>query len=77
MLIVLLGLVVALSMAWDFTEDWGEYFALLFWATVGMMLLIAAEELLTLFLTLEMMTICLYLGHGVREAGVGGRPRRG
>ena len=61
-------------MAWSFTEDWGEYFALLFWATVGMMLLTAAEELLTLFLTLETMTICLYLVHGVREdqAAVGG-----
>ncbi|CAN5738314.1 NADH-quinone oxidoreductase subunit N [soil metagenome] len=61
LLAVLLGLVIALSMAWDFTEDWGAYFALLFWATVGMMFLIAAEELLILFLALEFMTICLYL----------------
>ena len=59
--IVLLGLVLYLSMAWSFTEEWGEYFALMFWATVGMMLLTAAEELITLFLTLETMTICLYL----------------
>ena len=59
--IVLLGLVLWLSMAWTFTEEWGEYFALMFWATVGMMLLTAAEELVTLFLTLETMTICLYL----------------
>src|SRR4051794_19836080 len=59
--ILMLGLVVGMSMAWSFTDDWGEYFALLFWATVGMMLLTSAEELLTLFLTLEMMTICLYL----------------
>ena len=59
--IILLGLVVWLSMAWSFTEDWGEYFALVTWATVGMMLLAASEELVTLFLTLETMTICLYL----------------
>ncbi len=59
--IVMLGLVVWLSMAWSFTEDWGEYFALVTWATVGMMLLAASEELVTLFLTLETMTICLYL----------------
>ncbi len=59
--IVLLALVVRMSMVWSFTEDWGEYFALLLWSTVGMMLLSAAEELLTLFLTLETMTICLYL----------------
>jgi NADH-quinone oxidoreductase subunit N len=59
--ILLLGLVTWLSMAWSFTEEWGEYYALLCWATVGMMLLAAAEELVTLFLTLELMTICLYL----------------
>jgi len=57
----LLALVVWVSTAWSFTEDWGEYFALILWSTVGMMLLTASEELLTLFLTLEMMTICLYL----------------
>ncbi|HWE36368.1 MAG TPA: NADH-quinone oxidoreductase subunit N [Isosphaeraceae bacterium] len=61
MLLVLLALVVGMSMAWEFTEHWGEYFALLLWSAVGMMLLVAAEELLLLFLALEMMTICLYL----------------
>ncbi len=54
-------------MAWTFTEEWGEYFALMFWATVGMMLLTAAEELITLFLTLEMMTICLYLSTALEK----------
>lgn len=61
LLVLLLGFVIAISMSWSFTERWGEYFALLLWATVGMMFLIAAEELLTLFLSLETMTICLYL----------------
>jgi NADH-quinone oxidoreductase subunit N len=65
---VLLGLVIGLSMSSSFTEDWGEYFALLFWATVGMMLLTAAEELITLFLTLETMTICLYLSTALERA---------
>ncbi len=59
--IIMLGLVILMSMAWSFTDDWGEYFALLFWSTVGMMVLTAAEELLTLFLALETMTICLYI----------------
>ena len=59
--VILLALVIRLSMVWSFTDDWGEYFALLCWSTVGMMLLTAAEELLTLFVTLETMTICLYL----------------
>ncbi|GAC1468617.1 MAG: NADH-quinone oxidoreductase subunit N [Isosphaeraceae bacterium] len=57
----LLCLVVWMSTVWSFTENWGEYFALMLWSTVGMMLLTASEELLTLFLTLETMTICLYL----------------
>ncbi|MCA1684473.1 MAG: NADH-quinone oxidoreductase subunit N, partial [Planctomycetia bacterium] len=61
LLAALLVLVVWISTTWSFTEDWGEYFALLLWSTVGMMLLTASEELLTLFLTLETMTICLYL----------------
>ncbi len=61
LVVVLLGLVVALSASWTFTEHWGEYYALTLWAAVGMMLLIASEELITLFLSLEMMTICLYL----------------
>src|SRR5437588_1332 len=60
-LLALLGLVIWLSSAWSFTEEWGEYYALVTWAAVGMMLLAASEELITLFLTLEMMTICLYL----------------
>lgn len=59
--VILLGVIVLLSTAWSFTEEWGEYFALLFWATVGMMILTASEELITLFISLELMTICLYL----------------
>ncbi len=72
----LLLMVFWLSMAWSFTEEWGEYFALMFWATVGMMLLTASEELVTLFITLETMTICLYLARRSRSRG-GGRPRAG
>ena len=63
-------------MAWKFTEHWGEYFALLFWAGVGMMFLVASEELLTLFLTLETMTLCLYMAtafeSGRRRSAEGG-----
>ncbi|MGO9915731.1 MAG: NADH-quinone oxidoreductase subunit N [Isosphaeraceae bacterium] len=64
---ILLGLILWLSMAWPFTEEWGEYLALMFWATVGMMLLTAAEELITLFITLETMTICLYLATALEK----------
>ena len=59
--VILLGLVVWISTSYTFTDNWGEYFALLMWATVGMMLLSASEELVMMFLALETMTICLYL----------------
>lgn len=75
-IVILLAMAVGMSMAWKFTDHWGEYYALLFWAGVGMMLLVAAEELLTLFLTLEMMTLCLYLAAafetGRRRSAEGG-----
>ena len=61
LLLILLAMVIGLSMALDFTEYWGEYYALLLWSAVGMILLASSEELLTLFLTLELMTIALYL----------------
>lgn len=59
--LALATLVTGVAMTWNFTDYWGEFFALLLWAAVGMMMLIASAELLTLFLTLETMTICLYL----------------
>lgn len=54
-------LVTCLSMVWNFTSHWGEYYALLTWSAVSMIVLIASEDLITLFLSLETMTICLYL----------------
>ncbi len=66
-LLGLLALTVGLSLSYHFTDQWGEYFALILWASVGMMLLAASEELLTLFLTLETMTICLYLATAIEK----------
>ncbi|WP_337173771.1 NADH-quinone oxidoreductase subunit N [Paludisphaera sp.] len=61
LLLALLAMVVWMSTAYRFTDDLGEYFALLLWATVGMMLLAASEELAMLFIALETTTICLYI----------------
>lgn len=71
LLLLLLALVVWNSTAYSFTEDLGEYFALMLWSTVGMMLLAAAEELATLFIALETTTICLYLASAFEKT----RPR--
>ncbi len=58
---LLLALAVGVAMSGAFTDQLGEFYALMLWSTVGMMVLAASEELLTLFLALETMTICLYL----------------
>jgi len=54
-------LVTCLSMVWNFTTHWGEYYAMLMWSAVSMIVLVASEDLITLFLSLETMTISLYL----------------
>jgi NADH-quinone oxidoreductase subunit N len=38
----------------------GEYPALLLWCVVGLLLLIRAKELLTIFVALELLSLCLY-----------------
>lgn len=38
----------------------GEYHALVLWCAAGMVLLIRANELLTIFLALELLSVCLY-----------------
>ncbi len=38
----------------------GEYHALLLWCIVGLLLMLRATELLTLFLALELLSLCLY-----------------
>lgn len=57
----LLAFVLVLATSNPFTERWGEFYALSLWAGVGMMVLIASNELILLFVSLETMTIALYL----------------
>ena len=45
----------------DFTEHVGEFFALLLFATVAMMFLVSSEDLLMIFISLEMTSLCLYV----------------
>lgn len=49
-------------------HDYGEVYALIMYATVGMMLLGTANDMISIFLGLETMSICLYILTGlVRE----------
>lgn len=67
LLLLGLALVISLSLASSYAEDWGAYFALLIWSTVGMMFLIASEDLLLFFLSLEMMALCLYQAAAIEK----------
>ena len=45
----------------NFTDHVGEYFALLLLATAGMMFLVSTENLLMIFVSLELLSLCLYI----------------
>ena len=47
----------------------GEYYAILLFAIVGMMLMVQATDLLLIFLALETMSIAVYVLTGIRRDG--------
>jgi NADH-quinone oxidoreductase subunit N len=51
----------------EFTDHVGEFFAVIMLGAVGMMFLISAEELLAIFLALEMTSLSLYLLAGFNK----------
>ncbi len=62
--VVLLALTICtalISVESSFTDHVGEYFALLLLATVGMMFLVSTENLLLIFVALELLSLCLYI----------------
>jgi len=62
--LVLVGLTiltVIISMESDIGRHVGEYYATLLFGAIGMMLLVSTEELLTIFVALELTSICLYI----------------
>src|SRR6266446_6082195 len=50
-----------LSIDSTFTEHVGEYFALLLLATVGMMFMVGSENVLLIFISLELISLSLYI----------------
>src|SRR5262249_8861721 len=62
--IAILALVVftlLLSIDTDFTDHAGEYIALVLLAAVGMMFLVSAEDILMIFVALELTSLSLYI----------------
>ncbi|MEO7299853.1 MAG: NADH-quinone oxidoreductase subunit N [Verrucomicrobiota bacterium] len=61
---ILLGLTIftaIISIQTRFTQHIGEYFALLMLASVGMMFLVSSENLLMIFVSLELISLSLYV----------------
>ncbi|HEV2207600.1 MAG TPA: NADH-quinone oxidoreductase subunit N [Verrucomicrobiae bacterium] len=60
-LLVLTCFALLLSADTDFTEHVGEYLALILLAAVGMMFLVSAEDILMIFVALELTSLSLYV----------------
>src|SRR5581483_9313168 len=60
-LLILTVLVIILSIESSFTSHVGEYFAVTLFATTGMMLLVSSENVLLIFLSLELLSLSLYV----------------
>lgn len=52
---------ILLSLGANFTEHVGEYFALVLMATAGMMFLVSSEDILMIFVALELTSLSLYV----------------
>src|SRR5437867_3899349 len=60
-LLILTVFTALVSLDSSFTDHVGEYFALLLLATVGMMFLVSSENLLMIFISLELTSLSLYI----------------
>ncbi|HEX4646427.1 MAG TPA: proton-conducting transporter membrane subunit, partial [Verrucomicrobiae bacterium] len=60
-LIVFAMLTITLSLEANFTTHVGEYLALILLATLGMMFLVSSDDLLMIFISLELTSLSLYI----------------
>ena len=60
-LLVLAMFTAMISVAGKFTEHVGEYFSLVLLGTIGLMFLVSAEDLLMIFISLELLSLSLYI----------------
>src|SRR5262249_40181300 len=62
--VILLSLTICtllLTVNTDFTNHAGEFFALILFATLGMMFLVSSEDILMIFVSLELTSLSLYI----------------
>jgi NADH-quinone oxidoreductase subunit N len=60
-LLVLTIFTIVISVDTDFTPHVGEYYALILLAAVGMMFLVSSEDILMIFISLELTSLSLYI----------------
>ena len=64
-LTLIMGIFITVLSSKDYLEaegiNYGEYYSLLFFALLGMMILVSAYDLITIFIGLELMSICFYI----------------
>src|ERR1019366_8307319 len=60
-LLLLTIFTVLISVETDFTPHVGEYFGLILLAAVGMMFLVSSEDILMIFISLELTSLSLYI----------------
>ena len=60
-LLVLTVFTIIISIETNFTTHVGEYFALILLAAVGMMFLVSSEDILMIFISLELTSLSLYI----------------
>jgi len=61
MLLLLTIFTALISTSGRFTEHVGEYFSLVLLGTIGLMFLVSAEDLLMIFISLELVSLSLYI----------------
>ena len=72
--IFLVSLVLSVLVSFKYVRieriNHGEYYALMLFATIGMMVMASAGDLITLYLGLELMSLCLYVLSGFMRDSV-------
>ncbi len=60
-LLIITIFTIFISIETDFTSHIGEYFALILLAAIGMMFLVSSEDILMIFISLELTSLSLYI----------------
>src|SRR5882672_6328662 len=60
-LVILTLFTILISIERDFTRNVGEYFALILLAVIGMLFLVSSEDILMIFISLELTSLSLYI----------------